>query len=905
MSGNLIRVLYVDDEPVLLDLAKLFLERTLEFSVDITESAVEALEILSKKEFDAVVSDYQMPVMNGIDLLIRIREKFGNIPFILFTGKGREEVVVRAIDNGVDFYLQKGGEAKSQFTELAHKVKKSVERNTAIKTLAENEKRMRLILDGAKEGHWDTNFQTGELYISPRGWEILGYSHEERHQNNKFDWKTLVHPDDIHKTEKKLQNYHSNKSDFISVEFRILTKNEGWKWMFVRGKVVEYDKDNEPVRFVGTITDISEQKKTENELLHVKKDWETIFRAIGNPTCILDPDHTIIDANDALLTLTEKKINEIIGLKCWSLFHDPDAIACAHGCPMETMLKSGRAETVMMKAQGLDRIFFISCTPVFDDDGKIAKIIHISTDITENIQLEQELKDNRDYLNWIFSSVKEGIVIVDAKTHEIVDINPAASKMIGAKKEKILHNICHKFICPTEVGRCPITDLNKETDDSERELCTVNGEIIPIIKYVVPFTHKGRDYLLETFFDNSERKKTHDELLVAYRQIRESEEELRAQYLELTDMKNSLEESEKKFRGIIDTTPDVIWDLSPDGIFTYLSPQCYDIIGYKSEEKIGSNLVDLVKPELKENVTEILKKGTLRRTGLFTFDIPCIHKDGREIILNIRSFPLIDDNGNFIGFRGVTRDVTEQLKMVNDLKEQKKQFELLTEQKNLFLYQLAHDLRTPLTPIIGMGTLLLQGITDKDAQELIQIFLKSVDYLHKLSEDILVYADLNRTWTLDSFENYDLSDLISDAIKANLYLAEQKELFIENAVLPGMMVRVSKPYAKMVFRNLVNNAVKYSPTKGTVSIQASFIDKDIAISISDEGIGITPEIIDKIWSELYVGSLSRQDPFSKGFGLSIVKKIVELHNGRIEASSKGSLKGATFTVYLPRIENEN
>lgn len=56
---------------------------------------------------------------------------------------------------------------------------------------------------------------------------------------------------------------------------------------------------------------------------------------------------------------------------------------------------------------------------------------------------------------------------------------------------------------------------------------------------------------------------------------------------------------------------------------------------------------------------------------------------------------------------------------------------------------------------------------------------------------------------------------------------------------------------------------------------------------------------------MYVGSLSRQDPFSKGFGLSIVKKIVELHNGRIEASSKGSLKGATFTVYLPRIENEN
>lgn len=82
MSRNLLRVLYVDDETVLLDLAKMFLERTLEFSVDVTESAVDALEILSRKKFDAIVSDYQMPVMNGIEFLIHVREKLGNIPFI-------------------------------------------------------------------------------------------------------------------------------------------------------------------------------------------------------------------------------------------------------------------------------------------------------------------------------------------------------------------------------------------------------------------------------------------------------------------------------------------------------------------------------------------------------------------------------------------------------------------------------------------------------------------------------------------------------------------------------------------------------------------------------------------------------------------------------------------------------
>jgi signal transduction histidine kinase len=118
------------------------------------------------------------------------------------------------------------------------------------------------------------------------------------------------------------------------------------------------------------------------------------------------------------------------------------------------------------------------------------------------------------------------------------------------------------------------------------------------------------------------------------------------------------------------------------------------------------------------------------------------------------------------------------------------------------------------------------------------------------------------------------------------------------------MARVSKPYARVVFRNLINNAVKYSPPKGKVSIKVYLSGQDIVVSISDEGIGIPPESIDKIWNELFIGSSSRMDPFSKGFGLPIVKKIVELHDGRIEAFSEGSMKGATFTVYLPRTDKD-
>lgn len=102
-----------------------------------------------------------------------------------------------------------------------------------------------------------------------------------------------------------------------------------------------------------------------------------------------------------------------------------------------------------------------------------------------------------------------------------------------------------------------------------------------------------------------------------------------------------------------------------------------------------------------------------------------------------------------------------------------------------------------------------------------------------------------------------------------------------------------------MFRNLINNAVKYNSYQGSVTVSASVVGDTVRISVSDTGIGISPEIIDRIWDELFVGDQSRHDPLSKGFGLSIVKKIVRLHNGSIEAVSEGHLKGSICIVELP------
>ena len=228
----MISVLYVDDEPGLLELGKQFLERTNEIRVETINSASQGLDQLDLRYYDVIVSDYQMPHMDGIEFLKRIRDTKGNMPFILFTGRGREEVVIEAINNGADFYLQKGGDPRSQFAELAHKIRQLVRRTHAEGMLSQNENLLQTLIRYSDEIITLLNKDGRIVYASPSIAPILGYDADSLTGELQFEY---VHPDDRGFVESEFSRAFQMSYGHFPLQYRI-RKSDG-TYIFVESVI--------------------------------------------------------------------------------------------------------------------------------------------------------------------------------------------------------------------------------------------------------------------------------------------------------------------------------------------------------------------------------------------------------------------------------------------------------------------------------------------------------------------------------------------------------------------------------------------------------------------------------------------------------------------------------------------
>ena len=263
MTSTHIKVLAVDDEPDLCSLTKQFLEMSGNIQVDTAGSVREAMSMLASKRYGAIVSDYQMPEEDGIQFLKSLRAAGERTPFILFTGKGREEVVIEALNNGADAYLQKGGGAVPQYTELGHRIHGLVQRSQAEKALHDSEERFNQVANNADEWIWEVDSKGLIIYSNSVVERIIGYKPEELVDKvHFFDLKPIE--DREHIKQSALAAF-KDKLPIRAFINRSLTKSGEIVLLETSGIPFE-DETGRMIGYRGTNKDITARKRTD-ELL--------------------------------------------------------------------------------------------------------------------------------------------------------------------------------------------------------------------------------------------------------------------------------------------------------------------------------------------------------------------------------------------------------------------------------------------------------------------------------------------------------------------------------------------------------------------------------------------------------------------------------------------------------------
>ena len=263
----------------------------------------------------------------------------------------------------------------------------------------------------------------------------------------------------------------------------------------------------------------------------------------------------------------------------------------------------------------------------------------------------------------------------------------------------------------------------------------------------------------------------------------------------------------------------------------------------------------------------------------------------------------IKHNGQVIAATLIKTDITK-LKQIEDklgglLKESETEVKKLLKQKDEFVKQLAHDLKNPLNPIVNLLPMVEEREQDSKSKEMLKVIIRNVDYMKNLAVKTIQLAQLNTTNAKFSFKDLNLFDNVNTVIEKNKFMLDENNMEIINNISKKIMVRADKLKLEELFDNLVNNAIKYSPNGGFITIDAKDGKDFITISVKDTGFGMNEEQLSHIFEEFYKIDSIRRDFKSDGLGLPICNQIAEKLGGRIWAESLGHNKGSTFYFTVP------
>jgi|GEM_PF-5552240 len=244
--------------------------------------------------------------------------------------------------------------------------------------------------------------------------------------------------------------------------------------------------------------------------------------------------------------------------------------------------------------------------------------------------------------------------------------------------------------------------------------------------------------------------------------------------------------------------------------------------------------------------------------------------------------------------------MTSELKLSQEtLEEYSRNLERLVEQRNELIIQLSHDLKTPLGPISTMSSLLFKSEADESRKEMLEVISRNAEYMKNIVIKTIDLVRLNSPESRLSLEQVNLTDLIGKVLKAKKHLLRDKKIELIEHLNEDISVFGDRLALEELLANIFENAVKYNKAGGKIVIEANRKDEMVELLVTDTGVGLSEDQAKKVFEEFYKADESRHDFESSGLGLTIAKRIVDLHRGKIFLTSEGLGKGTTVHVKLP------
>ena len=356
-------------------------------------------------------------------------------------------------------------------------------------------------------------------------------------------------------------------------------------------------------------------------------------------------------------------------------------------------------------------------------------------------------------------------------------------------------------------------------------------------------------------------------------------------------------ELNERLAAIVESSDDIIASKTLDGVITSWNRGAERILGYRADEVIGRHISMLMPPELVEDMPRILGK---IRAGerVDHYQTRRVRKDGRIIDVSLTVSQIRDASGRVVGASKIGRDITREKQIEAERIEAE-------NRKDEFLAMLAHELRNPLSAINSATQLFGRLETEQELVWAREVVGRQISHLARLIDDLLDVSRISRGKIALRKQTVDLSPIITSAVEAvRPLLEERKHELSVSLVVGGLQIEADPLRLEQVLVNLLTNAAKYTEAGGRISLTAWKVNGEVAIEVRDTGMGITPELLPHVF-ELFVQGdrTAARSEGGLGIGLTLVRKLVEMHEGTVTVASEGVGLGSTFTVRLPATLN--